>query len=101
MPGSKLYVGNLSYSVTEEQLKQLFSKHGVIKDAVVIKDNFTDRSKGFGFVEMNTPEEAESAITALNNTEVDGRSIKVNVATPKTNDNRRGGGGGGNFRKRY
>ncbi|MFC2091701.1 RNA recognition motif domain-containing protein, partial [Elusimicrobiota bacterium] len=77
MPANKLYVGNLSYSVTEDKLRELFSKYGQIKEAVVIKDKQTDRSKGFGFVEFETPEEARKAADDLNGTEHEGRSLKV------------------------
>ena len=89
MQGSKLYVGNLSYSTTRETLEKVFSNHGTVKDVKLIE------GKGFGFVEMSSPSEAESASNALNNTQLDGRSIKVNEAQPpKPRDNRSGGGGG-------
>jgi RNA recognition motif-containing protein len=90
MQGSKLYVGNLSYSVTGSQLKELFSQYGEIKDAVVIKDRDTDRSKGFGFVELSSPTEAQKACDALNGKEFDGRNLKVNEAKQREQrDNRK------------
>jgi RNA recognition motif-containing protein len=95
---TKLYVGGLSYSVTDEQLKQLFASHGTVQSAKVVTDKYTDRSRGFGFVEMSTQEEAEKAISALNGTQLDGRSLTVNIAKPRE-DRPRGGGGGG--RDRY
>ena len=99
MQGSKLYVGNLSYSVTDEQLRELFSQHGQVKDAVIIKDHYTERSKGFGFIEFSSPTEAETAINALNGAEFQGRNLRVNEARQRPQrDNRRGGG---EFRKRY
>jgi RNA recognition motif-containing protein len=91
--GSKLYVGNLSYNVDNAQLEQLFSAHGQVQSAEVISDRDTGRSKGFGFVQMGTNEEAQAAIAALNGQEQDGRALTVNEAKPK--ENRSGGGGGG------
>src|SRR5712691_4356001 len=88
--GKKLYVGNLAYSVTDSALEQLFAAHGTVQSAQVIMDRDTGRSKGFGFVEMNSDAEAQAAITALNGKEVDGRALTVNEARPKE-----GGGGGG------
>jgi RNA recognition motif-containing protein len=84
MQESKLYVGNLSYDTTEEKLKDLFAQHGEVQDVVIIKDKFSGRSKGFGFVEFSDAEEAQKAIDALNGTDQDGRSLRVNVARPKT-----------------
>lgn len=80
MQECKLYVGNLSYSVTAEQLKELFAGYGEVKDAVVIKDRMTQRSKGFGFVELSNETELQQAIDKLNNTEFEGRTLKVNRA---------------------
>jgi len=91
--GKNLYVGNLSYDVTDASLEQLFSAHGTVDSAKVIMDRDTGRSKGFGFVEMSNDDEAQSAISALDGTECDGRNIKVNEAKPR--ENRGGGGGGG------
>ena len=93
--GTKLYVGNLSYSVTEEKLQEHFSRHGSVVSARIITDKFSGRSKGFGFVEMGSNEEAERATAALNGTEFEGRSIVVSEARPQPPRESRGGGGGG------
>jgi RNA recognition motif-containing protein len=92
--GRKLYVGNLAYSVTDSSLEQLFAAHGTVQSAQVIMDRETGRSKGFGFVEMGSDQEAQAAITALNQKEVEGRALTVNEARPKTEGGRGGGGGG-------
>src|SRR6266851_2982088 len=91
--GSKLYVGNLSYNVTSSDLEQLCAQHGTVQSAQVIQDRDTGRSKGFGFVEMGSDEEAQAAIAALNGQQHDGRALTVNEAKPR--ENRGGGGGGG------
>jgi RNA recognition motif-containing protein len=88
----KLYVGGLPYSVTDEQLTELFEPHGTVESAKVITDRYTDRSRGFGFVEMSTQAEAEAAIAALNGTELEGRSLTVNVSKPREDRSRSGGG---------
>lgn len=96
--GKKLYVGNLSYSLTSDALGQLFAASGKVESAEVIMDRETGRSKGFGFVEMGADQEAQAAIQALNGKEVEGRAIVVNEARPK--EPRAGGGfggGGGGF----
>jgi RNA recognition motif-containing protein len=94
--GRKLYVGNLAYGVTDSDLQQLFEAHGTVQSAQVIMDRDTGRSKGFGFVEMGSDQEAQAAIAALNGKEVDGRTLTVNEARPKTEGGGgRGGGGGG------
>ena len=93
--GSKLYVGGLPYSATESQLTTLFATHGTVESARVIADKFTGQSRGFGFVEMSTQEEAKAAIDALNGSQMDGRSLTVNEAKPQ--EPRSGGGGGGRF----
>ena len=85
----KLYVGGLPYSVTDEQLSELFESHGTVESAKVITDRYTDRSRGFGFVEMSTQAEAEQAIQALNGTELGGRSLTVNVSKPRENHSRK------------
>ena len=90
----KIYVGNLSYSVTEEDLQQAFQAFGQVETANVIKDPSSGQSKGFGFVEMPSKEEAQAAIEGLNSKEMKGRTLNVNEARPRTED-RRGGGGGG------
>jgi RNA recognition motif-containing protein len=93
--GRKLYVGNLAYGVGDSDLQQLFEAHGTVQSAQVIMDRETGRSKGFGFVEMGTDQEAQAAIQALNGKEVDGRALTVNEARPKTEGGGRGGSGGG------
>ena len=90
--GKKLYVGNLSYNTSSSDLEQLFSQHGTVQSAEVIADRDSGRSKGFGFVEMGSDDEAQAAIAALNGQQHDGRALTVNEAKPKEN---RGGGGGG------
>ena len=90
--GKKLYVGNLSYDVTDSALEQMFAAHGTVQSAQVIMDRDTGRSKGFGFVEMGSDQEAQAAIAALNGQEVDGRRLTVNEAKPRED---RGGGRGG------
>jgi hypothetical protein len=94
--GKKLYVGNLTYGVTDSNLLQMFEPHGTVQSAQVIMDRDTGRSKGFGFVEMGSDQEAQAAIAALNGKEVDGRSLTVNEAKPRTEGGGgRGGSGGG------
>jgi hypothetical protein len=95
--GKKLYVGNLAYGVTDSTLEQLFVAHGAVQSAKVVIDRDTGRSKGFGFVEMSSDAEAQAATTALNLKEVEGRSITVNEARPKT-EGRTGAGTGGSRR---
>ena len=80
---TKLYVGSLPYSTTEQQLSELFSQHGTVQSAKVISDRYTGRSRGFGFVEMSTAEEAQKAIAAFNGFALDGRTLVVNEARPK------------------
>jgi RNA recognition motif-containing protein len=94
--GTKLYVGNLSYSVSSSDLEELFGSFGAIRSAQVVMDRDTGRSKGFGFVEFNTDEEAEAAISALNGRDFKGRNLTVNEARPREDrGGPRGGGGGG------
>ena len=93
--GKKLYVGNLTYGVTDSSLQQLFAAHGTVQSAQVIMDRDTGRSKGFGFVEMASDQEAQAAIAALNGKDVEGRALTVNEARPKTEGGGRGGSGGG------
>jgi cold-inducible RNA-binding protein len=115
----KLFIGNLSWGLTSEDLQQLFAEFGTVEEAFVLTDKFSGRSKGFGFVTMSTAEEAQAAIEGLHQREVDGRQIAVNVAQPprprqewggggdrrggggggRRFDDRRQGGGGGNFRR--
>lgn len=93
--GSKLYVGNLSYDTNGSDLEQLFGQHGTVKEATIINDRDTGRSKGFGFVTMASDGEAQAAIAALNGQQHDGRALTVNEAKPREDRPRGGGGGGG------
>jgi RNA recognition motif-containing protein len=97
---SKIYVGNLPYSIDDASLRQNFSEFGGVQSAKVMMDRDTGRSKGFGFVEMSSPEEAEAAIKGLNGMSVGGRSIVVNISRPKEPGTGygSGGGGGGGYR---
>jgi cold-inducible RNA-binding protein len=96
---TKLFIGSLSWGVTDDMLKDFFSSAGNVVSANVIKDRDTNRSKGFGFVEMSTEEEAKKAIDELNNKELDGRSIVVNEAKPREERPRNSFGGGGGGRR--
>ncbi|HEX9143267.1 MAG TPA: RNA-binding protein [Candidatus Binatia bacterium] len=96
--GNKLYVGGLPYSVTEGRLEEVFSAHGTVQSAKVISDKFTGQSRGFGFVEMASGDEAQKAIAALNGTQLDGRTLIVNEAKPMESRGGGGGGGGGGGR---
>jgi RNA recognition motif-containing protein len=93
--GKRLYVGNLSYEVDSSELEQMFSAHGSVQSAEVVSDRMTGRSKGFGFVEMGTDEEAQKAIAALNGQQNNGRALTVNEAKPREERPRGGGAGGG------
>jgi RNA recognition motif-containing protein len=94
--GRKLYVGNLTYGVTNSTLEQMFAAHGTVESAQVIMDRDTGRSKGFGFVEMKTDQEAQAAIAAMNGKDVEGRALTVNEAKPREDrGGSRGGSGGG------
>jgi len=93
--GTRLYVGNLSYQVDSSELQQLFAQHGTVNSAEVISDKLTGRSKGFGFVEMGSEDEAQAAIAALNGQDHGGRALTVNEAKPREERPRGGGGGGG------
>jgi RNA recognition motif-containing protein len=93
--GKKLYVGNLSYGTTDSTLEQLFAEFGTVQSAQVIMDRDTGRSKGFGFVEMGSDQEAQAAIKGLSEKEVDGRRLTVNEAKPR--EDRGGGGGRGGY----
>ena len=95
--GTKLYVGNLSYSTTSEQLNEMFHAFGTVRSAQVIEDRMTGRSKGFGFVEMDTDAEAQAAISGLNGQVKGGRALTVNEARPREEGDRRGGRPGGGF----
>ncbi len=101
-----IYVGNLSFEVTDADLQQLFAAYGQVESASVIKDRFSGESRGFGFVEMPSKSDADTAIAALNGTDLKGRSITVNEAKPKAPKRSGGGGGGyggggGGGRRRY
>lgn len=91
---SKLYVGNLSFQTNETELEDLFTQFGEVKSVKIIMDRETGRSRGFGFVEMGTSDEAQLAIDNLNGKESNGRNIRVNLAQEKSRDNRRSGGRG-------
>lgn len=95
--GSKLYVGNLPFSATEQSLNELFANHGAVTSARIITDRETGRSKGFGFVEMSNTDEAQGAIENLNGQEFEGRKLVVNEARPQEPRTPRSGGGGGGF----
>ena len=90
----KLYVGNLAFQTSSQELQELFAQAGTVESASVVEDRDTGRSRGFGFVEMSSKEEGASAITQFNGKEVNGRALNVNEAKPR--ENRGGGGGGGN-----
>ena len=95
---SKLFVGNLSFNTTENDLQDAFAAHGSVVEANLMMDRMTGRARGFGFVTMSTPEEAEKAIAALNGAQMDGRALTVNIARPRE-DRPAGGGGGGGARR--
>src|SRR5438034_8991884 len=92
---TKLFVGNLSFNTTQDQLQDLFAAHGNVIEADVIMDKFNGRPRGFGFVTMETKEAADAAIQALNGKEIDGRALTVNEARPREDRPPRSGGGGG------
>jgi cold-inducible RNA-binding protein len=96
---TKLFVGNLSFNTTENDLNDAFAAHGTVVEANLMMDRATGRPRGFGFITMSTPEEAEKAIEALNGKSVDGRALTVNVARPR--EERPAGGGGGGGRREY
>ena len=95
---TKLYVGNLSFDVTENDLRDMLSQHGPVNEINVIMDKMTGRARGFAFVTMNTPEGANAAILALNGKDWKGRSLTVNEARPREDRPAGGGGGGGGYR---
>src|SRR5207249_11641435 len=97
----KLYVGNLSYSMTDAELQTLFEQFGQVQSVQLIMDRDTGRSKGFGFVEMSSPQEAQAAIDGLNGKEIGGRQLTVNEARPREDRGGGGGGGGGGGRGGY
>ena len=98
-----IYVGNLPFNMGEEDLKEIFEEYGEVSSVKIINDKFTGRSKGFGFVEMDSDDEANNAIKELNNAEISGRNIKVNESKPRPAESRGGGGdrrGGGGYQRR-
>jgi RNA recognition motif-containing protein len=95
---TKLYVGNLSYSATEQELQELFGQAGTVVSATIIKDRETKRSKGFGFVEMSSQAEAENAIKMFNGFSLSNRELTVNIARPREERSSGGGGGYGGYR---
>ena len=92
----RIYVGNLPYSATADEVRELFEQHGTVQNVDLINDRETGQPRGFGFVEMGSPADAEAAIAALDGKQLDGRTIKVNIAQERTGGG--GGGGGGGFR---
>ena len=98
---TNIYVGNLSFDVSDAQLQEAFGAHGTVNKASVVTDRMTGRSRGFGFVEMGNDDEGKAAIEALNGSELGGRALTVNLAKPKTDRNRGGGGGGGGRDRRW
>jgi RNA recognition motif-containing protein len=96
-----IYVGNLSYDVSEENLRQAFEAFGQVSSPTIVKDKYSGQSKGFGFVDMPSAEEARSAINQLNGKELKGRALNVNEARPRTEGGRGGGGGGRGDGRRF
>ena len=97
----KIYVGNLSYQTTEDDVRKAFESHGQVSSVAIITDKFSGESKGFGFVEMDNKDEAMAAMAALNGTEMNGRNLNVSEARPKTDNRERGGGGRCGYRKNW
>lgn len=98
---TKLYVGNLSFETTETTLQDAFAAHGTVTDSVIMMDRMSNRPRGFGFITMGTAEEAQKAIDALNGTDLDGRTLTVNLAKPREDRGGGGGGGGGGGRREF
>jgi cold-inducible RNA-binding protein len=94
---TKLFVGNLSFNISENQLQDTFAQHGTVVETNLMMDRMSGRPRGFAFVTMSTPEEAQKAIDALNGTDLDGRALTVNIAKPRE-ERPPGGGGGGGYR---
>lgn len=101
MSNNKLYVGNLSFNTTEPGLAEAFGAHGTVKRATIVTDRETGRARGFAFVEMDSDEEAQAAINALDGKSLDGRQIQVNVARPREDRGGGSGGGGGRSNNRW
>ena len=98
---TKLFVGNISFNTTENDLQDAFAAHGTVVEANLMTDRDTGRPRGFGFVTMGSPEEAQKAIEAMNGAQIDGRSLTVNEARPKEDRGPRGGGSGGGGRREF
>ena len=98
---TKLFVGNLSFNITENDLQDAFAAHGTVVETNLMMDRMSGRPRGFGFVTMSTPEEAQKAIDAMNGAPLDGRNLTVNVARPREERPSGGGGGGGGGRREY
>jgi RNA recognition motif-containing protein len=98
---AKLFVGNLSFNITENDLQDAFAAHGTVLEANLMMDRSTGRPRGFGFVTMSTPEEAQKAIDAMNGKELAGRALTVNIARPREERPSHGGGGGGGGRREF
>ena len=98
---SKLFVGNLSFNTTENDLQSAFAAHGTVMETNLMMDRETGRPRGFGFITMSSAEEAQKAISAMNGKEIDGRALTVNVAKPREERSGGGGGGGGGGRREY
>lgn len=98
---TKLFVGNLSFNITENDLQDAFAAHGTVVETNLMMDRMSGRPRGFGFVTMSTPEEAQKAIDALNGAALDGRNLTVNIAKPREERPPGGGGGGGGGRRPY
>ncbi len=96
-----IYVGNLPYSTTQDDLRQMFEQYGTVESVNIIQDRETGRSKGFGFVVMPDATQAQNAISNLNDKDMGGRKLKANEARPRTDEPRRGGGGGGGGERRW
>ena len=96
---TKLFVGNLSFNATQNQLQELFGAHGTVLEVDIVKDRFSGRPRGFGFVTMETKEAADAAIQAINGKEIDGRALTVNEARPREERPPRSGGGSGGRRE--
>jgi RNA recognition motif-containing protein len=94
---TKLYVGNLSFNTTTQDLEEMFGAHGTVESTNIIEDRETGRSRGFGFIEMSTKEEGQNAISTLNGKEIDGRALTVNEAKPRENRAGAGGNRGGGY----
>ena len=99
MSNNKLFVGNLSFNTTENDLQDTFAAHGTVTEANLMMDRVSGRPRGFGFITMSTPEEAQAAIAALNGKNIDGRELTVNIAKPREERSGGGGGGGGGRRE--